>query len=890
MTDLLPDQAVDHPDHGEGRVLVSQGTFTIVRFGSGIQNVETSGLIRIESLFDRLDAARGDDPTATLARAQSLLIRSVNDQWGLFTRTRVKLLPHQLWVCRQVTRNWPARWLVADDVGLGKTIEAGLILDPLLSSGRVKRVLILTPARLATQWRERMKEMFDIRLALYSGEQDRDRTSFWESAEQVVASFHTLRMDKARERLLTAKAWDLVMVDEAHHFQAQERNATLTFHLLQEMQAKGKIGSLVLFTGTPHRGKDYGFLALMQLLRPDLFDPDRDIFDQLEHLPDAMIRNNKALVTDLEGKRLFQPVTTQTVDYSYTDEESEFYNVMSEFIIDGRAYAGDLSGRERTSRMLLLIALQKLAASSIAAIRSALSKRRAMLAATVSQGLESKANMGVLEEDLPEESDERAAREEASPGDVSLTLMAGEIVRLDEILARADAITTETKIRRLIDMLDNELPPGESVLFFTEYKATQALVLSALEARFGKNSTAFINGDEKLSISDGAGGSTLRSLSRDAAADDFNAGRTRFLISTEAGGEGIDLQNRCATLVHVDLPWNPMRLHQRVGRLNRYGQTRPVSVYLMRNPATVEARIWALLEEKLQRIQAALSASMEDAEDIAQLVIGMAGNSVFDDLFSEAMAKPRETLKSWWDAESNRFGGDDALETARRLLGGVAKYDFSTMAEEIPRLDLPQLEPFFRNAAKTHGRRVTTSEAGMSLATPEIMLDNLDLKSRYDGLQNNRDLPPDVKLNRMLGIGHVLMDQLLDHASVQPVFVCHLDGLEAPILLVRVEDEITGTKATVHHVMLGIQEGNSVYIRDGDLLQILNACSPADRADQSLARGEIDAVKHMTREIERITLPTSLGFRHPKARPVMALLPLVGRSPSAGQPLERMST
>lgn len=286
MTTLLLDQAVHHPDHGEGRVLVSQGALTIVRFGSDIQNVETSALTRIESLADRLNDARADDPTATLARAQSLLIRSVNDQWGVFTRTRVKLLPHQLWVCRQVTRNWPARWLVADDVGLGKTIEAGLILDPLLSSGRIKRVLVLTPARLAPQWRERMKEMFDIRLTLYSGEQDRGRVSFWETAEQVVASFHTLRMDEARERLLTAEPWDLVLVDEAHHFQAQERNATLTFHLLQEMQANGKIDSLVLFTGTPHRGKDYGFLALMQLLRPDLFDPDREIFDQLEHLPD----------------------------------------------------------------------------------------------------------------------------------------------------------------------------------------------------------------------------------------------------------------------------------------------------------------------------------------------------------------------------------------------------------------------------------------------------------------------------------------------------------------------------------------------------------------------------------------------------------------------------
>ena len=132
---------------------------------------------------------------------------------------------------------------------------------------------------------------------------------------------------------------------------------------------------------------------------------------------------------------------------------------------------------------------------------------------------------------------------------------------------------------------------------------------------------------------------TVLSLSRDVAADDFNAGRTRFLISTEAGGEGNALQERCAVLVHIDMPWNPMRLHQRVGRLNRYGQKRAVSVFLLRNPQTVEARIWSLLQEKLSRIQETLSASMDDPEDISQLVIGMAGSQFFDDLYSQGATR-----------------------------------------------------------------------------------------------------------------------------------------------------------------------------------------------------------------------------------------------------------
>ncbi|MBW7928916.1 MAG: DEAD/DEAH box helicase, partial [Fimbriimonadaceae bacterium] len=646
MTALAPDCPVRHPRHGDGRVVHDLGDTIIVRFGAALEQVERGEVEVVRSLADALTEGKLDDPLAVLSRAQALLIRSINDQWGVFSRSRVQLLPHQLWVCRQVTQHWPARWLVADDVGLGKTIEAGLILTPLMASGRIRRLLILAPARLVPQWRARLKSMFDIRLSEYTREQDRGKISFWDTASQVVASFHTLRQPAARDRLLAAEPWDMVMVDEAHHFQSQERLSTQTYDLLRELQDKGRIESLVLFTGTPHRGKDFGFFALMRLIRPDLFDPRQPVGDQLPNLREAMIRNNKALVTDLEGKRLFQPVSTETVDYDYTPDEAAFYLTMSDFILDGRAYALSLTGREQSARMLLLIALQKLAASSIAAIRSALERRRAMLAEAVQR----------VTADLPEEAetlDEAAEQDEALPDQVALFLMQGEIERLDDLIALARGITAEAKIGRLIALIDEQLPSGEPLLLFTEYKATQALVIAALEARFGKGCAGFINGDERLAVQEPDGAVRVRSLSRDAAADDFNTGRTRFLVSTEAGGEGIDLQDRCATLVHVDLPWNPMRLHQRVGRLNRYGQKRAVRVFLLRNPATVEARIWALLEAKLVRIQAALSASMEEAEDIAQLVIGMQGGRFFDELFAEGTTavsdSKRERLADWFD-------------------------------------------------------------------------------------------------------------------------------------------------------------------------------------------------------------------------------------------------
>lgn len=198
------------------------------------------------------------------------------------------------------------------------------------------------------------------------------------------------------------------------------------------------------------------------------------------------------------------------------------------------------------------------------------------------------------------------------------------------------------------------------------------------------------------------GGSQIRrTQTQEDAADDFNEERVRFLVSTEAGGEGIDLQQRCATLVHVDLPWNPMRLHQRVGRLWRCGQTRDVTAYILRNPQTVEARIWDLLDEKLRRIQRTLSASMSDPEDAMQLVLGIANPSALEPLFTGA---PRGgDLRRWFDAGSSRLSDESVLDFVRRMLGNVERFDFGRDGDNVPKLDLPDLEPFFVHAVQRHG-------------------------------------------------------------------------------------------------------------------------------------------------------------------------------------------
>ena len=301
----LPSGAsVQHPRHGVGRVVVDMGATIVVQFGAAIERV-LAGEIREVSSFssslrDRVARRSVGSHSSGAGARDHFGERSM----GSLSRSRVQLLPHQLWVCRKVNQQWPFRWLVADDVGLGKTIECGLVLMPLVASGRVRRLLILAPAKLVPQWQFRLKDMFDIRLQRYVTEADTERGDFWATSSMVVASFHTLRDDRrgARKRLLEAEPWDLVVVDEAHHLGIDERTGeTLAYSLVSELEQRGRLNSVLFFTGTPHRGKDHGFFGLMHLVRPDLFDPDGDKVAQLAQLPNVMIRNNKATVTDLEG-------------------------------------------------------------------------------------------------------------------------------------------------------------------------------------------------------------------------------------------------------------------------------------------------------------------------------------------------------------------------------------------------------------------------------------------------------------------------------------------------------------------------------------------------------------------------------------------------------------
>ena len=876
----LGDQ-VNSGKFGKGRVEFDKGPTVIVRFDHGIEECEKSALRRLLTPLQALELKEWHRPLEVITKIQAEAVQSANDSWGVFSRSRIELLPHQLWVCRRVLEAWPMHWLVADDVGLGKTIEAGLILWPLIAKGTVKRFLILCPAKLVGQWQYRLRTMFDIRIAQYVTETDTTKGDFWGTHNQVVASLQTIRLDlKGRQdRLLESSPWDLLIVDEAHHLNADEKGGpTLGYQIAQRLQQENRVTSMVFFTGTPHRGKNFGFLAILRLLRPDLFDPRRGLRSQLPNLPQVMIRNNKQNVTDLKGRRLFQPTKVTSETFRYSEPEERFYSMLTEFIVTGQAYASSLGPGDRRTVMLVLITMQKLASSSVAAIRRALQRRLARIV-EIRRDLQRLADSADrIRADIASQyenaeaygDNDRLAELEESILELSsqLSLMEDEEPRLRELLEAADKVKEETKINRIISIVEQQFS-ARNVLFFTEYKATQSLLMSALLRRFGDGCVTFINGDNQAEgVVDRSGITRTIRVSRDSASDEFNSGEIRFLVSTEAAGEGVDLQEQCHTLIHVDLPWNPMRLHQRVGRLNRYGQDRQVEVVTLRNPDTVESRIWDKLNEKIENIMISLREVMEEPEDLFELVLGMTPPSLFREVFSQAGSVPREYLSSWFDQKTARFGDRDVIDTVRDLVGHCSRFDYAQVSDQLPKVDLPALRPFLISMLSLNNRRFRTDDNGISFKTPDAWLKEPGVAPSYDDMIFDRKARSRDAAKRILGVGHKVINQALRQAHSYQACVTELTKviLSRPLIAFEIRDRITTEGGTVRKAVVGVEvdlsNGDSdKLLKDWELIERLNELSEGRgvrKADSASPPDNVNVIKNAVEKAHQL-VEGSLG-------------------------------
>jgi superfamily II DNA or RNA helicase len=837
MTQIQQNEQVFHTSHGMGRVAqIQPDGLVLVEFTQGgFLRVAIEELQRVDTPSRRAAEGRFDAPLEVLARLQAHAIQSVHRRWGVFARSRIQLLPHQLWTCQKVMSTWPPRWLVADDVGLGKTVEAGLILQSAKAQGRLNRFLVLCPAGLVDQWRQRLLTMFEIRCEAYSPASDGPKDDYWGGdRRQVIASFHTLRDDvlpKSKgdpsrwDRLCEAPPFDLVIFDEAHHMGSDESATTLAYRFLERLQDRGRVKGLILFTGTPHKGKDFAFLNLMSLLRPGQFNPKAGLEAHLHLLPQVMIRNAKNLATDLQGQRLFHGSSVQSRTFGYSQQEQDFYDRLTLFIEAGLLFSGTLGDAGQRAVGLVLASLQKLAASSVAAIERAIQNRLRRLQENQGEEAVLRATLKALgnREDL--DGDALASMEERLVElSAKIDLVQNEQPRLEELLRLAGEVHSETKLEAILDLVKNELD-GRSVLFFTEYKATQSLLLSRLIQTFGESTVGFINGDGRAEgVGMPNGTKKTFTATRENTASAFNDGKIRFLVSTEAAGEGIDLQRSCHTLVHVDLPWNPMRLHQRVGRLYRYGQLNPVEVFKFHNPGTVESRIHRLLEAKLHTITQAFGEVMDDPEDMLQMVLGMTDPSYFQMLFQKGSQTRGEGLDTYLE----RLGGGQIVQTVRTLLGNTACYDFQGVGAEVPQVDLPALKPFFQVALALHGREWLERGVGGSFIAPKAWRTDPWVQDRYDNLVFERG----HNLVTTLGADHKVFQTALKEALRGKGTLGVVEGRHLPrsVQVFRLFQQVAPDTAPPDRVV-GLMVGPRGWelCLDWELIKLLNPIAEAYR-------------------------------------------------------------
>jgi len=544
-------------------------------------------------------------------------------------------LPHQIRALSRAISNDRIRYLLADEVGLGKTIEAGLIMRELKLRGKVKRTLVVAPKGLVSQWVAEMHTHFneDFRL-LIPGDFSVFRRllgedNLWRAQPQVVCPMdavkpiekrrgwsadHVAEYNRERFEDLISAGWDLVIVDEAHRL-GGSTDQVARYKLGQGLAEAAPY--LLLLSATPHQGKTEAFHRLVALVDEKAF-PDVESVNR-ERVQPYVIRTKKRNAIDAEGKALFEPRQTElaTVGWqTHHQNQQLLYDAVTEYVREGYNQA---MKEKRTYVGFLMILMQRLVVSSTRAIRTTLERRLDAL-------------------DSPQEqlslfpgfsNDEWADLDGQDQVDTLLSsrLMAlkndrAEVKLLLRAAAQCEQVAADAKAEALLDWIyrleaeesDSEL----KVLVFTEFVPTQAMLHDYLVER--GFSVVCINGGMDMAA-------------RQAVQEAFSQD-TRILISTDAGGEGINLQF-CHVVINYDIPWNPMRLEQRIGRVDRIGQTHPVRAVNFVFENSVEHRVREVLEAKLAIIYEEFGIDKTgDVLDSAQ------AGKIFDDLYVEALMKP----------------------------------------------------------------------------------------------------------------------------------------------------------------------------------------------------------------------------------------------------------
>jgi SNF2 family DNA or RNA helicase len=623
------------------------------------------------TVLDPTQSFNGDGRLLRLGlQAYALGIAYEFDPYFGLSISRVDPLPHQLEaIYDYLLKLARVRFLLADDAGAGKTIMSGLLIRELELRGLAERILIVCPANRAFQWQRELKEKFDTKFLVLKGQDIRDQfgVNQWLERNRVITS---LDLAKRSEILpgLRQVHWDLVIVDEAHRMSAADESHKSLRYRLGEL-LRDSSDHILLLTATPHKGDPVNFSLFLQLLDADAYADVKSIREAMDRrrAPFYLRRTKEAMVyfpeRRADGSWAAEPIFTKriphTVDFQIDGAEFDLYRNVTRFVKreSARAAAQDEDPRARAIGFLMSLYQRRLASSTYAMRRSLENRaRRLEEGLRRAQDIARQAPPDIPDPDELEEMEE-SERERLEVMIEAITLAGSadqvhqEVQELRRLAAAAEAVEkagVEAKLSQLKELLQKEGffdHPDQRLLLFTEFKDTLDYLVDRLESwgfRVG-----CIHGGMKSGSRDEPG-------SRLNAEQRFREGAIQILVATEAAGEGINLQV-CNILFNYDIPWNPNRLEQRMGRIHRYGQRKDCLIFNFVATNTIEGRVLQRLLEKLQEIRDALD---DDA------VFNVVGEVL-------PAAHVERVLRDWAGRVGMRFASQgDAFTLAFLLAGG----------------------------------------------------------------------------------------------------------------------------------------------------------------------------------------------------------------------------
>lgn len=727
---------------------------------------------------------------------------------GQLSNSRTDLLPHQILLTRDIVLKRHRRFLVADEVGLGKTIEIGMVIKELTTRGEANRVLIITPAGLTKNWQNELRDAFRLNYEILGVDFTDQSFSSWETHNRVIASVDTLKRPQRLEKLLSAPRWDIIIVDEAHHLSriryGKKIQPTLNYKLAEVI--KNHTRDLLFLSATPHQGNAYQFWSLIQLLDDTLFDSEDAMLEHRSFLSRVMIRRTKREVTDKNGIPLFMRRQVNTQSFRLSITERMFYERLTEYLREGYNVAGVNDGPARTTSQqraigFVMTTFQKIMSSSVRAIKQALRRRLLVLLIRKQLELERRRHNSTAQSRLSDEImrlqdqmrqlaseilrientiqrqaeidtviaqiKQRVSRNLTQDESTQWTLD-GDEQGEDGIYADADIPDEISKVQELIAIVPDEVDrkfdtltraidsirnsnPNEKFVIFTQYVETMNFLKERIEMIYGDNKVAVIKGgplDDKIEAKD-------RFWAEDGA---------QFLICTSAGGEGINLQVG-HILFNYDLPWNPMAVEQRIGRIHRYGQKETSQVYNLVAEDTVEENIYRILDRKLQEIASHIGKvdnnTGEPTEDFRSEILGYLGSSSnYLEWYRNALIDKnyRRTEAEIADAMERAAQSIDALKNLTMDLSSFNLQDYINIEGSF---SLEHLKDFVELAILRLGGSMLPAGEFFTIVTPKPIQEYPNVLPKYPLVAFNREAAMRKRQAELMGLGHPLIDAII---------------------------------------------------------------------------------------------------------------------------------